>query len=425
MPTNYPAALDSQSGGSPLGFAAAVDNLSTVTTSTTSSGASSIAADTTGWPSKGYLVPVGSDDVVSYSGTTGAAFTGCSGISAAIPSGTVLRQVPVAANHNDLALALVAVESKLGIGASTPAGKQFLWSGASGESEWTNALFADSTGLAGDRLNIGDDTFGDGETTVLQVTARNDRDNYVMADFVYETEADGAGPDVGAFRAVASQMTAGDSHMRAGEFHVRRTIGDGDKATWGLEIGVHSGIAGDDASRNVGIYLSSHHDGWTPSGSRAGAALLIEGEDGWEYSILAHDTDNVTALFYVDQNGLMVVRNVILAGASAGSNAGQPIYSFESDQDTGLYWPGADQLGFVTGGTERFRLNGAHLVLHEAAADPSAATLTSGANAKDRLGLYMKNDKLVFAYNNAGTVTYLSIPLNGSSTTWTHSTAAP
>jgi hypothetical protein len=61
----------------------------------------------------------------------------------------------------------------------------------------------------------------------------------------------------------------------------------------------------------------------------------------------------------------------------------------------------------------------------EVDANPSAAELTSGANAKDKLAAYMKADKLVFAYNNAGTVTYLSIPLDGSSTVWTHGTSAP
>ena len=66
-----------------------------------------------------------------------------------------------------------------------------------------------------------------------------------------------------------------------------------------------------------------------------------------------------------------------------------------------------------------------HYVATELSANPSASDLTSGANAKDRLGFYMKSDKLVFAYNNSGTVTYVSIPLDGSTTTWTHSTTAP
>lgn len=62
----------------------------------------------------------------------------------------------------------------------------------------------------------------------------------------------------------------------------------------------------------------------------------------------------------------------------------------------------------------------------ERSADPSAADLTSGANAKDRVQMYMKSDKLVFAYNDgAGTVNYLTIPLDGSTTTWTNGTSAP
>jgi len=32
---------------------------------------------------------------------------------------------------------------------------------------------------------------------------------------------------------------------------------------------------------------------------------------------------------------------------------------------------------------------------------------------------------LVIAYNNSGTVTFITIPLDGSTTTWTHSTGAP
>lgn len=61
----------------------------------------------------------------------------------------------------------------------------------------------------------------------------------------------------------------------------------------------------------------------------------------------------------------------------------------------------------------------------EDSSDPSASMLTSGANAKDRLGIYMKNDKFVIAYNNAGTVTYIKIPLDGVTTTITHDTVAP
>ena len=42
--------------------------------------------------------------------------------------------------------------------------------------------------------------------------------------------------------------------------------------------------------------------------------------------------------------------------------------------------------------------------------------LTSGlsSNVKDRVTVYMKNGKVAFAYNNAGTINYLTIPLDGS-----------
>lgn len=64
--------------------------------------------------------------------------------------------------------------------------------------------------------------------------------------------------------------------------------------------------------------------------------------------------------------------------------------------------------------------------LVETSTNPSASDLTiAGSNTKDVVSAYMTNDKLVFAYNNGGTVTYLSIPLDGSTTTWTHSTSAP
>lgn len=57
----------------------------------------------------------------------------------------------------------------------------------------------------------------------------------------------------------------------------------------------------------------------------------------------------------------------------------------------------------------------------EATANPAVANLlTLGQYAT-----YMKADKFCIAYNNAGTMTYITIPMDGSTTTWTHSTSAP
>jgi len=61
------------------------------------------------------------------------------------------------------------------------------------------------------------------------------------------------------------------------------------------------------------------------------------------------------------------------------------------------------------------------IMLEEEATNELAANLTTLAAGS----LYFKGDKFVIAYNNAGTMTYITIPLDGSTTTWTHSTSAP
>lgn len=96
------------------------------------------------------------------------------------------------------------------------------------------------------------------------------------------------------------------------------------------------------------------------------------------------------------------------------------------DIDAGFERSAAGLIAVINGTTATYRdmlLRG--LRCAETSSDPSAADLTSGSNAKDRFQVYMKSDKIVIAYNNAGTVTYISLPLDGSTTTWTHSTTAP
>src|SRR5262249_36850108 len=46
--------------------------------------------------------------------------------------------------------------------------------------------------------------------------------------------------------------------------------------------------------------------------------------------------------------------------------------------------------------------------------------------SRSDVGLYVKGTKLVFAFNNAGTLTYLTYPLDGTGTgSWTQTTTAP
>lgn len=64
------------------------------------------------------------------------------------------------------------------------------------------------------------------------------------------------------------------------------------------------------------------------------------------------------------------------------------------------------------------------LIVTEAAANilvTGARTLVTDVS----VGMYVKDDKLVFAYNDGGTMQYLSIQLNGQQTTWTNTTTFP
>ena len=57
----------------------------------------------------------------------------------------------------------------------------------------------------------------------------------------------------------------------------------------------------------------------------------------------------------------------------------------------------------------------------EATTNPTTANLASLA----AFAVYMKADKFVIAYNSGGTMKYITIPMDGSTTVWTHGSGAP
>jgi parallel beta-helix repeat protein len=56
---------------------------------------------------------------------------------------------------------------------------------------------------------------------------------------------------------------------------------------------------------------------------------------------------------------------------------------------------------------------------------PYIENLTTGSNQKDRAALIMKDGEITIAYDNAGTLTYATLPLDGSTTSWTNSSTTP
>ena len=145
--TNFPSSLDSHTSASPLGFGEVVNQAYTLATAAhTNSVTTLTVASTSVFPTKGYLVV--KRELISYTGKTSTTFTGCTrGVggttAAAFGSGTLVEQVVTAANHNDLAAALVAVETKVGITSSTPTANKVLGADGTGTSSWRQVASAD------------------------------------------------------------------------------------------------------------------------------------------------------------------------------------------------------------------------------------------------------------------------------------------
>lgn len=150
--TLFPAtALDSHIDAAPYGFVEAVNFLATTVNGTINTGDATIpVASTIGFPPRG-LVSIDTE-VIAYAGKTTTTFTGCTRgfdgtVAASHTTGATVAVVPTAATHNDLAAAIVAVETKLGLGASVPGGTAaVLRRTAAGSSGWGQVVGADVAG---------------------------------------------------------------------------------------------------------------------------------------------------------------------------------------------------------------------------------------------------------------------------------------
>ncbi len=79
-------------------------------------------------------------------------------------------------------------------------------------------------------------------------------------------------------------------------------------------------------------------------------------------------------------------------------------------------------IGFWPGGlAAATMISTGHLVLSELSTNPGTSDLT----ANGAVAVYTKGNTLVFAFNNSSVMTYVTLALDGSDTTWAQGTSAP
>lgn len=121
----------------------------------------------------------------------------------------------------------------------------------------------------------------------------------------------------------------------------------------------------------------------------------------------------------------------ILELRSANTNPQYVTFSESGSGDRGaLGFPaGSGNLVYNQGGTDLSSGTRRWLLTSDGRMTLSTAATTNPGPSEvaslAAVSMYVKNSKLVFAYNNSGTITYITIPLDGSTSTFTHSTTAP
>lgn len=160
-----------------------------------------------------------------------------------------------------------------------------------------------------------------GEVTAQKVTVTGavSAGSQILLDS--ELQVLSSGSDNGAIRGFITTGGTSNGAIRAVEAQASRPAGSLLGVTWGIEVGVHSQVAGSGVS-NIGVVVLSSHTGWLPSGVRNDVGVQVAGEDGWLYGYTYFDTDNATVLYSVDQFGRAFAKgglDLLSRGTLAGS----------------------------------------------------------------------------------------------------------
>ena len=128
---------------------------------------------------------------------------------------------------------------------------------------------------------------------------------------------------------------------------------------------------------------------------------------------------SIIALAMVAISALVFISLVVAQGSFFQVPGGGMVFD---QSNPVMRWVGKLTFQSQPGGTKFAMMdNKGHFHLSE----NSTLPVTSDLSADAEFAMGVCNDKLYITYNNGGTVKYLHIPLDDSSTTWTHGADTP
>ena len=153
---------------------------------------------------------------------------------------------------------------------------------------------------------------------------------------------------------------------------------------------------------------------WSGTGTPVGGYFVGHGSRGTKASPIAVQTgDRLLALIGTGQQATTQGTGAMVSIEAAGNWSDSNRHSLIR-----FHVNGPGQAGFPP--PERMRIEGeGAMVLQPAMQTPSNPAVSSEAK------IYIRNNKLVIQYNDAGTIRYKWLDLYGTGVTWQHSTTAP
>ena len=239
--------------------------------------------------------------------------------------------------HQNVGLAINAIEDKVGTGSSAPAANTVLTGTGSGTSGWATV----STAMIGDdqvtQAKIADDAVGADQLAAnAVVTASIVNDNVTQAKIAAGAVGNTKLADMGANTVKIRQSSSG----------APQNVEIGTNAVLGRTTGalistqVQEGMIADNA-----VTAAKLADDAVSAGDLTGGTLA----SGVTASSLTSvgTLGSLTVGGDVDINGLVKVDD---------GSASAPTFTFDSDEGNGMYLSGTDEVAFTTGGSQRVKI---------------------------------------------------------------------